>query len=848
MFVFDIHLDLLNGEPVSRRLLFRNLVLFVSACFYFICNYTFRLFKIISNYVFRVQVENDSNCPVICQKEDEDVLAEKDSGCFDSSSEVVAFEKSGSENDLLVPAKQVSPGFSFKFQSMSPEDMMIRNKKTVDMSDDHREESPPEMKMNIHKYSFLVEGDVTGFVREPEAAESFSIEESYVNLKGTCFGGGDGEDIPVLGESKDLAPSRKDFHRLLVDLEIEPVGKREMQGDAEFLSEKEMNRSDFHTKSIKSCSRSSMDEYQITSLKGYELLPVNNFCGFGYESVVVGCRGAATLMDFDGDHRADSTEEDVKIPEEAASQQQSSDAESIDGSDGFPSVDDDYKFYASDTELADFSDGPSVAYQMKDDELTDLSDGSSVVYQMKDNENPSDDFMFEKGFFELDLESFDDEEMDKSEPWYYQNSFLSGANYSSSESAREEHGKPECEWDDFHGTVDESRETEEPHLQNPSISGYDDSDGLESLWEHEDLIQQLRTELKKVQAIGLPTIYEESESSEAIDDLLPWNIKEKLVQEDPLDELHKFHKSYTERMRKLDILNYQKMHAIGFLQLKGPPLRSTAIRKTSFQLRRSRKFDVDPSVMFVREVQSDLEMVYVGQACLSWEFLHWQHQKALELPECERRQYNQVAGEFQQLQVLVQRFLENEPFLKGPRVQNYIQNRCVFRKLLQVPAIKEDCFKEKKKERIRENNAITSGMLVQIMEEVMRTLWEFIKADKDEADTILKGFLRTPAELHDPTDLEILRKVQADLQKKEKKLRDLLKTGNCLVKRFQKHKENRSDLVLFFSQVDMKLVSRVLKMSRVTTDQLLWCHKKLSKITFTNRKIYREPSFLLFPC
>lgn len=516
-------------------------------------------------------MENDSNCPVNCQKEDEDVLEDKDSGCFDSSSEVVAFEKS--ENDLVVREKQVSSGFSFKFQSMSPEDMMIRNRKTVDMSDDHREESPPEMKMNIHKYSFLVEGDVTGFVREPEAAESFSIEESYVNLKGTCFGGGDGEEIPVLGESKDLARSRMDFHRLLdsltaeaasVDPEIEPVGKREMQGDAEFLSEKEMNRSDFHTKSIKSCGGSSMDEYQITSLKGYELLPVNNFCGFGYESVVVGCRGAATLKDFDGDQRVDSNEEDIKIPEEAASQQQSSDAESIDGSAGFPSVDDDYKFYTSDTELTDFSDGPSVAYQMKDDDITVLSDGSSVAYQMKDDENPSDDFMFGKGFFELDLESFHDEELDKSDLWYYQNSFLSGANNSSSESAREEHGKPECEWDEFHGTVDESRETEEPsHLQNPSISGYDDSDGLESLWEHEDLIQQLRAELKKVQAIGLPTIYEESESSEAIDDLIPWNIKEKLVQEDPLEELHKFHKSYTERMRKLDILNYQKMHAIG---------------------------------------------------------------------------------------------------------------------------------------------------------------------------------------------------------------------------------------------------------------------------------------------
>lgn len=47
----------------------------------------------------------------------------------------------------------------------------------------------------------------------------------------------------------------------------------------------------------------------------------------------------------------------------------------------------------------------------------------------------------------------------------------------------------------------------------------------------------------------------------------------------------------------------------------------------------------------------------------------------------------------------------------------------------------------------------------------MRTLWEFIKTDKDEANAILKGFLRTPTELEEPTDSEILRTVKADLQK-----------------------------------------------------------------------------------
>lgn len=93
---------------------------------------------------------------------------------------------------------------------------------------------------------------------------------------------------------------------------------------------------------------------------------------------------------------------------------------------------------------------------------------------------------------------------------------------------------------------------------------------------------------------------------------------------------------------------------------------------------------------FIIQFQRDWEIVYIGQLCLSWEILHWQYRKALELQDYDPqgfRRYNLVAGEFQQFQVLLQRFLEDEPF-QGPRVQNYIQNRCVLRKLLQVPALK----------------------------------------------------------------------------------------------------------------------------------------------------------------
>lgn len=138
----------------------------------------------------------------------------------------------------------------------------------------------------------------------------------------------------------------------------------------------------------------------------------------------------------------------------------------------------------------------------------------------------------------------------------------------------------------------------------------------------------------------------------------------------------------------------------GFLQLKDPlqsfsrqksPIPTiTTILAKNFRIGKHRRPEVDPMIKFIGELHIDLELVYVGQMCLSWEILRWHYEKTQELQESDPHgihQYNQVAGEFQQFQVLMQRFLENEAF-QGPRVQNYVKNRCVLRNFLQVPAIK----------------------------------------------------------------------------------------------------------------------------------------------------------------
>ncbi|KAF9663727.1 hypothetical protein SADUNF_Sadunf17G0082200 [Salix dunnii] len=398
--------------------------------------------------------------------------------------------------------------------------------------------------------------------------------------------------------------------------------------------------------------------------------------------------------------------------------------------------------------------------------------------------------------------------------------------------------------------------------QDSSAADSEDSDGFETLLEHQDLIEQLKMELKKGRATGLPTILEEDESPKIMEDLKPLKIDVKFQYEDRMSELHKFYKSYRERIRKLDILSYQKMHAMNFLQSKDPlqsiegheasAPASTSLLPQKFLPSKRKKSSSDPMTNFVREYHNDLEVVYVGQLCLSWEILHWQYEKALELWDSDpygMRQYNEVAGEFQQFQVMLQRFIENEPF-EGPRVKNYIKNRCVLRNLLQVPVIREDSMKNKKARRKgKDDDSITSDMLVQIMEESIRIFWRFVRSDKDAQNVISKGRKGTQIEPQDPTELELLTEVRTSFQKKERRLRDILRSGNCILRKFQKHREDNSNQVLyFFSQVDMKLVARVLSMSRVTTDQLLWCHNKLSKINFVSRKIHVEPSFLLFPC
>ena len=77
----------------------------------------------------------------------------------------------------------------------------------------------------------------------------------------------------------------------------------------------------------------------------------------------------------------------------------------------------------------------------------------------------------------------------------------------------------------------------------------------------------------------------------------------------------------------------------------------------------------------------------------------------------------------------------------------------------------KDKRKVRRKRRDDDDDAITSDMLVEILEESIRIFWRFVRADKD-ANVVTKSTRKgTQVEPLEPADLELLADVQTDLQK-----------------------------------------------------------------------------------
>ncbi|XP_017701314.2 uncharacterized protein LOC103719570 [Phoenix dactylifera] len=240
-----------------------------------------------------------------------------------------------------------------------------------------------------------------------------------------------------------------------------------------------------------------------------------------------------------------------------------------------------------------------------------------------------------------------------------------------------------------------------------------------------------------------------------------------------------------------------------------------------------------------RDPYLELESAYVAQICLTWEALNWTHANFRRVHSnrdtegycCPAR----IAQRFQQFEVLLQRFIENEPYERGRRPEVYARVRISSPKLLLVPEFKDSEADEGKEE------MISSAEFLKILEDAIRTFMNFLKADKESYCQTLKALIKKKSRSVDPTLLRLLKKAN---KKKKMRLKDLGRQRRCLKKRRIKHEQ---EMEILMSLIDMKVVSRVLRMPNISAEQLHWCDGKMSKVRVGNGKIERDSSPLFFP-
>ncbi|EPS66556.1 hypothetical protein M569_08220 [Genlisea aurea] len=245
----------------------------------------------------------------------------------------------------------------------------------------------------------------------------------------------------------------------------------------------------------------------------------------------------------------------------------------------------------------------------------------------------------------------------------------------------------------------------------------------------------------------------------------------------------------------------------------------------------SSKVHDDPLQKSMDQMNCDLELVYVGQLCLSWEILTWFSAKTRQLicyDSQAKRSFGHAAERFQQFQVVLQRFVEEERFARE-RIPNYIQWRRVASNLLHVPNIKDDDSKVSKQEETDGNNAITIRDLVEVLDESQSIFRDFLFADI-KSKNVVAGSSSSSSDL--------LSSIVTTLRRKERE--------------WKKRKGRKQQERCRFEEVQVRVVSRVMNMSRVSVDQLLWCKTKLDAMgggtTGEVGGFHSEPSFLIFPC
>ncbi|KAI4330049.1 hypothetical protein MLD38_028361 [Melastoma candidum] len=310
-----------------------------------------------------------------------------------------------------------------------------------------------------------------------------------------------------------------------------------------------------------------------------------------------------------------------------------------------------------------------------------------------------------------------------------------------------------------------------------------------------------------------------------------------------------FYEKYCERMLFFDRLSAQLLNEAGSHALTAPSLKSASKKLASpFRcLSLARTEDPDEDMQRLQQSDNspylDLETAYIAQSCLTWEALHSQYTQLRQKTSIQpgRTCYNHSAQQFEHFHVLLQRFIENEPFEDGLRPETYARARKLLPKLLQVPLVRGSEQIETEKEGGGGPDFTVLALdLVRLMESIILTFYVFLRRDKKKQSAILKIF-GNQNHIASP-----LQQVQSSLEKKATRLKELRKKRKGWKTKTWPRTYDDADLLL--GLVDVKIVSMVLRSERITKEQLTWCEEKMKKLELADWKLCRDPSPLLFPC
>ncbi|CAA3000393.1 DUF1666 domain-containing [Olea europaea subsp. europaea] len=91
-----------------------------------------------------------------------------------------------------------------------------------------------------------------------------------------------------------------------------------------------------------------------------------------------------------------------------------------------------------------------------------------------------------------------------------------------------------------------------------------------------------------------------------------------------------------------------------------------------------------------------------------------------------------------------------------------------------------------------------------------------------------------------------LQQIQSSHEKKAMKLKEQWKRTKSYRKK--SWPSSQDDTVMLLGLIDAKIVSRVLRMVRISKEQMFWCEEKMKKLAIFDGKLQRDPSPILFPC